>query len=79
MNQRRCRTQGNSGFSTQCGADQRRNPLLTYTKDTSLAHDAGPDRGLEREGEDLVRGAWAYAERRGLDPLRPESAIVGVG
>jgi len=30
VNQRRCGTQGNSGFSTQCGADQRRNPLLTH-------------------------------------------------
>ncbi len=30
VNQRRCGTQGNSGFSTQCSADQRRNPLLTH-------------------------------------------------
>ncbi len=40
-------------------------------KDTSLDY-PGPD-GAAREGEDLVR---RYAERRGLDPLRPESAIV---
>ena len=40
-------------------------------KDTSLDY-AGP----ERAGEELLRGAQAYAERRGLDPLRPESAIV---
>jgi hypothetical protein len=40
-------------------------------KDTSLDYD-GPD-GAAREEEDLVR---RYAERRGLDPLRPESAIV---
>jgi len=40
-------------------------------KDTSLDYD-GPD-GAEREGEALAR---RYAERRGLDPLRPESAIV---
>ena len=35
-------------------------------KDTSLDY-AGP----ERAGEELLRGAQAYAERRGLDPLRP--------
>ena len=40
-------------------------------KDTSLDY-AGP----ERAGEELLRGAQAYAERRGLDPLRPASAIV---
>ena len=40
-------------------------------KDTSLDY-AGP----ERAGEELVRGAQAYAERRGLDSLRPASAIV---
>ena len=40
-------------------------------KDTSLDY-AGPD-GAAREGEDLAR---RYAERRGLDPLAPESAIV---
>ena len=40
-------------------------------EDTSLDY-AGP----ERAGEELLRGAQAYAERRGLDPLRPESAIV---
>jgi len=40
-------------------------------KDTSLDYD-GPD-GAAREGEALAR---RYAERRGLDPLRPESAIV---
>jgi len=40
-------------------------------KDTSLDYQ-GPD-GMVREGEDL---AQRYAERRGLDPLRPESAIV---
>jgi len=31
VNQRRCGTQRNSAFPTQCGADQRRNPLLTHT------------------------------------------------
>ena len=41
-------------------------------KDTSLDYGAG----LERDGAELERGARAYAERRGLDPLRPESAIV---
>ncbi len=45
-------------------------------KDTSLDYGAGPDGGPERGGEDLVRGARAYAERRGLDPLRPASEIV---
>jgi len=40
-------------------------------KDTSLDYE-GPD-GAAREGEALAR---RYAERRGLDPLRPESAIV---
>ncbi len=40
-------------------------------KDTSLDYD-GPDEAA-REGEELAR---RYAERRGLDPLRPESAIV---
>jgi len=40
-------------------------------KDISLDYQ-GPD-GVVREGEDLAR---RYAERRGLDPLRPESAIV---
>jgi len=40
-------------------------------KDTSLDY-VGPG-GAERDGEDL---AQRYAERRGLDPLRPESEIV---
>jgi len=31
VNQRRCGTQRNSDFPTQCGADQRRNPLLTHS------------------------------------------------
>ncbi len=31
VNQRRCGTQRNFDFSTQCGADQRQNPLLTHT------------------------------------------------
>ncbi len=30
VNQRRCRTQETSTFSTQSGADQRRKPLLTH-------------------------------------------------
>jgi len=41
-------------------------------KDTSLDYGAGPG-GPDRDGEELVR---RYAERRGLDPLRPESEIV---
>jgi hypothetical protein len=32
VNQRRCGAQGSSGFSKQCGADQRRNPLLTHSR-----------------------------------------------
>ena len=43
-------------------------------KDTSLDY-AGPG-GTERESAELARMAAAYAERRGLDPLRPASAIV---
>ncbi len=39
-------------------------------KDTSLDYGAGPDR---RSARDPV---VAFAERRGLDPLRPESAIA---
>jgi hypothetical protein len=39
VNQRRCGTQGNSDFSTQCVADQRRNPLLTHTQAHGLARD----------------------------------------
>jgi Ti-type conjugative transfer relaxase TraA len=41
-------------------------------KDTSLDYDAGPS-GAECAGEELTR---RYAERRGLDPLRPVSEIV---
>ena len=48
-------------------------------KDTSLDY-AGPGRtgpgGTEREGAELADAAAAYAERRGLDPLRPASEIV---
>jgi Ti-type conjugative transfer relaxase TraA len=40
-------------------------------KDTALDY-AGPGQG----GDELARTAAAYAERRGLDPLRPSSAIV---
>jgi len=40
------------------------------TKDTSLDYGAGPDRGPARDQ------VAAFAERRGLDPLRPESEIV---
>jgi len=40
-------------------------------KDTSLDY-SGPGQG----GDELARTAAAFAERRGLDPLRPESAIV---
>ncbi len=39
-------------------------------KDTSLDYGMGQEPGA---GEGV---AWRYAERRGLDPLRPESAIV---
>jgi hypothetical protein len=39
-------------------------------KDTSLDYGAGPDRGPARDQ------VAAFAERRGLDPLRPESEIV---
>ncbi len=53
-------------------------------KDTSLDY-AGPDGArpggagpgeAEREGAELAGMAAAYAERRGLDPLRPASEIV---
>ena len=40
VNQRRCGTQGNSGSSTQCGADQRRNPLLTHSRRQAAARSA---------------------------------------
>jgi hypothetical protein len=36
VNQRRCGTQRKSNFSAQCGADQRRNPLLTHTGRTRV-------------------------------------------
>ena len=46
-------------------------------KDTTLDYGAGLDGGVgEQNREDQMRGARAYAERRGLDPLRPESEIV---
>jgi Ti-type conjugative transfer relaxase TraA len=71
-------TRHRDGVSLHYGRDEFRDgAALARTlgrerlKDTSLDY-AGPD-GAAREGEDLAR---RYAERRGLDPLRPESAIV---
>ena len=43
-------------------------------KDTSLDY-VGPG-GAGQDGAEPARTAAAYAERRGLDPLRPESEIV---
>jgi hypothetical protein len=48
-------------------------------KDTSLDYGAGLEAGGAApgyEGEALARTAASYAERRGLEPLRPESEIV---
>jgi len=52
VNQRRCRTQRNSGFSTPGGANQRRNPLLTHSAD---AHPNAGSRSSGRIAKPLLK------------------------
>jgi len=69
VNQRRCGTQRSLDFSTKCGADQRRNPLLTHSHLDNLIRQCSPDPLGYPAGPEI--GRLSAGDLRGTNPANP--------